>query len=106
MFHVKPFLYIRTEMSIPGAGDAVHLAELETLDDTLCRLYRMIELGPGDAIVGAATQGRTVGGSQKPNELVPHPDTYHQFPDINAQLLTEAEFEGLWNEARALFPEL
>lgn len=103
---MKPFLYVRTELSIPGTGKAVHLAELEPLDDTLCRLYRMIELDAHGSIVGAMNHGKTVGGSQQPNELVPHPDTYEQYPDITAEMLNEREFEGLWSEARAIFPEL
>lgn len=106
MFHVKPFLYVRTEMTVPGAGVVAHLAEMKVLDDTMCRLHRMIELDPHGSIVGAVNHGKTVGGSQPPNELVPHPDTYGEYPDITALPLGEGEFEGLWSEARALFPNL
>lgn len=44
--------------------------------------------------------------AQLPNEIVPHPDTYDQYPDISATRLEEAEFEGLWSEATTLFPTL
>lgn len=84
----------------------IHVAELEPIEDGYCRMLRVIELGPNDVITGAAKEGRKSGMAQLPNEVVPHPDTYDQFPDITSRHLKPDEFEGLWNEATALFPEL
>lgn len=106
MFHVKQRLHVRTELTVDGAGTAIHIAELEPIDNGFCRMLRVIELGPNDVIMGAAKDGRQSGMAQLPNDVVPHPETYDQFPDITASHLKAEEFEGLWNEATALFPEL
>ncbi|MGD7002542.1 hypothetical protein [Corynebacterium halotolerans] len=106
MFHVKHRLFVRTELTVDGAGTAIHVAELEPVENGFCRMLRIIELDPNSAITGAAREGRTAGMANEPNALVPHPDTYDQFPDITARHLNEEEFEGLWTEATTLFPEL
>lgn len=106
MFHVKQHLYVRIDMSIPGAGSVTHLAELEEIDPETCTMLRIIELDPAERIRGAATQETSAGMNNRPQATVPHPDTYADFPDIEARKLTNDEFEGLWAEATAAFPEL
>lgn len=106
MFHVKQRIFIRTDLSIPGAGTVINIAHLEEIDRTHCTMVRMIELDPQESIRGATSNGRTVGQANQPQRIVPHPDTYHQFPDISSRRLSEEEFEALWNEATAKFPEL
>lgn len=96
--------YIRTTLTIPGAGSAIHIAELEEIDASSCRMLRLIALGPNDAIVGLATPQRTAGAAQAPQEIVPHPDTYNQFEGISAKAINATEFNALWSEAVALFP--
>ncbi|GAB2516637.1 hypothetical protein CATRI_13055 [Corynebacterium atrinae] len=103
---MKQHLYVRIDMSIPGAGSVTHLAELEEIDSETCTMLRIIELDPAERIRGAATQDMAVGMDNRPQTVVPHPDTYADFPDIDARKLTDEEFEGLWAEASATFPEL
>lgn len=96
-------LYIKTTFSVPGVGTAVHLAELEEINAQQCRMLRMIALGPNDAVMGAATPHSRAGGVDLPQETVPHPDTYENFPDIDAVPITAEVFDGLWSEASALY---
>ena len=49
------YLYVRTELNVPGVGSAIHMAEMEERDARSCRMVRMIALDPSDAIVGVAT---------------------------------------------------
>ncbi|WIM67674.1 hypothetical protein QP027_11415 [Corynebacterium breve] len=104
MFHVKH--YVRTTLTVPGAGTLITVAELVELNAQSCTLIRMIELAPDETIMGAFAAGRLVGQANQPLEQVPHPDTYDQFEGIEAVHLTADEFEGLWAETRAKFPEL
>ncbi len=97
-------MYIRTTLEIPGAGTAIHVAELEEINAEACRMVRLIALAPNDAVVGLATPHRAVGDAQAPQEIVPHPDTYDQFEDITAEVIDAAQFHALWSEAVALFP--
>lgn len=106
MFHVKQIHYVRTDLTVPGAGSVIHIAELEEIDQTSCTMIRIIELAPDETIMGVTSQGKTVGSANEPQAVVPHPDTYDQFPDINARRLSADEFEALWTEAVAKFPEL
>lgn len=106
MFHVKQRHYIRTDLTVPGSGSAIHVAELEEIDRTSCTMVRIIELAPDEAIMGAHGNGKSAGNSNQPNAVVPHPDTYDDFPDIDARRLSQDEFEALWNEALTKFPEL
>ena len=39
----------------------------------------------------------------QPQEVVPHPDTYDDFPDISAQYVDQSRFDALWSEATAKF---
>ncbi len=105
MFHVKQ-IHVRIDMSIPGAGSVIHVAELLPRDAQTCTMIRIIELDPSETIRGAATQDTAAGMAQAPNPVVPHPDTYADFPDIEHSHLTPEEFEGLWAEAVATFPEI
>lgn len=105
MFHVKQ-IHVRIEMTVPGAGSVIHVAELAPLDKQTCAMVRIIELDPSETIRGAATQDTAAGMAQAPNPVVPHPDTYADFPDIEHSHLTPEEFEGLWAEAVATFPEI
>ncbi|WIM70956.1 hypothetical protein QP028_07865 [Corynebacterium suedekumii] len=106
MFHVKPHIYVRIDMTIPGAGSVIHLAELAEIDEATCRMVRIIELDPAETIRGAATQSTVAGMANKPNDVVPHPDSYTDFPDIESRPIDAEEFEGLWAEATTAFPEL
>ncbi|AWB82870.1 hypothetical protein C3B44_11475 [Corynebacterium yudongzhengii] len=106
MFHVKPKHYIRTELTVPGVGTAIHVAELEEIDAQSCTMLRIIELAGDETIMGAAAGGVTEGQITAPSEVVPHPDTYADFPDITATRLDPEEFEGLYSEAAAKFPRL
>ena len=51
-------------------------------------------------------------GKQAPEQLaepqaaVPHPDSYADFPDIEVTRLDPEEYEALWTEAAAKFPEI
>lgn len=105
MFHVKPRHFIRTELTVPGAGTAVHVAELEEIDAATCRMLRIIELTPDDRIMGLSGEGRTGGNVPEPAEVVPHPNTYANYPDIEATRLSSEEFDALWSEAEVKFPE-
>ena len=93
-------------MTIPGAGSVIHVAELAPLDAQTCAMVRIIELDPSETIRGAATQDTSAGMAQAPNPVVPHPDAYADFPDIEHRALSADEFEGLWMEAVAAFPEV
>lgn len=106
MFHVKPNIHVRIEMSIPGAGSVIHVAELAEMDHQSCTMIRIIELDPSETIRGAATREKSAGMANAPSPVVPHPDSYADFPDIQHSFLTPEEFEGLWAEATATFPEL
>ncbi len=98
--------YVRTTLDVPGAGTLITIAELEEVSAQACIMVRMIELAPDETIMGAFTDGKIVGQANEPLEQVPHPDTYDQFENIEAQRLTADEFEGLWEETRVKFPQL
>lgn len=104
MFHVKH--YVRTTLTVPGAGTLITIAELDEISAEACTMVRMIELAPDETIMGAYTEGRIVGNANEPLDQVPHPDTYDQFENIEARRLTADEFEGLWEETRVKFPQL
>lgn len=106
MFHVKQRHFIRTDLTVPGAGSVIHVAELEEIDATSCTMVRIIELAPDETIMGVTGEGQSAGKTNEPNVVVPHPDTYDQYPDIDARRLNQDEFEALWTEAIAKFPEL
>lgn len=96
-------LYVRTTMTVPEVGTAIHIAELEEISNEACSMLRMIALAPNDAIVGAATPTASVGEANIPQQVVPHPDAYDTFPDIDAELIDAFQFHSLWTEAIALF---
>ncbi|MCF4007645.1 hypothetical protein L1O03_10775 [Corynebacterium uropygiale] len=98
-------LYIRIDLSIPGAGSVTHIAELEPLDAHTCRMKRIIETDAEGVIRGAGHEKGSRGLGQAPQAVVPHPDTYADFPDIEASPLSAADFEALWLEARARLGE-
>lgn len=102
-FHVKHF--VRTTLTVPGAGTLITIAELQEISSESCTMVRMIELVPDETIMGAFADGRIVGQANEPLEQVPHPNTYDQFEGIEAEHLSPEEFEGLWAEVRAKFPE-
>ncbi|MDO5098578.1 MAG: hypothetical protein Q4D85_07425 [Corynebacterium sp.] len=99
-------IYIRLDMTIPGAGSTTHIAELEEIDDSRCAMLRIIELDPHGVIHGGATNGVVVGLAAPPQDVVPHPRSYTDFPDIETTEISEADFDALWAEAIAKFPEL
>ena len=87
------YLYVRTELTVPGVGSAIHMAEMEEQDARSCRMVRMIALDPSDAIVGVATPTSSTGNVDQPQEVVPHPDTYDEFPDISAHYVDQSHFD-------------
>lgn len=106
MFHVKHRIYTQITMTIPQAGQSIHAAELEEIDDNTCSMLRIVELDPNGVVRGAASQDTVVGMFQRPNDVVPHPRSYDSYEDIDALELSQEEFEALWAEALALFPSL
>ena len=106
MFHVKPQHFLKTVLTVPGVGSAIHVAELAEIDATRCRMLRLIELSPDETIMGVTDGAVTAGLANTPAEVVPHPDTYDNYPDITATRLSKQEFEALWHEAVAKFPQL
>ena len=64
------YLYVRTELNVPGVGSAIHMAEMEERDARSCRMVRMIALDPSDAIVGVATPTSSTGNVDQPQEVV------------------------------------
>ena len=113
MFHVK-HLYTRLTLTIPGAGTAIHLADLEETGND-CVVHRMIALTPEEAIAGAAHVDKPGTAQEKltragqidiPKTTVPHPDTYGDYPDITTKRLSNDAFEAWWVEAQQRFPEL
>ncbi len=105
---MKTSLFVRIDLTIPGAGAVTHAAELEELDARRCTMVRIIELDGTGTIHGAGrpVEGVSAGMANAPEQVVPHPDTYGQFPDISCTPLRAEEFEGLWAEALARFPQL
>lgn len=99
-------LFIRTTLTIPGVGAAVHVAELHPLNAEQCRMARIIEVDPQGNPVGAAMGDRYYGMETPPQEIVPHPDTYSAFPDVSAEPLSAREFQSLWERALGKFPGL
>lgn len=110
-------IIVRTEIEIPGHPTAIHIAEMKELPGAatpegipVCQLQRIIELAgttDGDIVTGAGVIGSSnFQLSNEPNEVVPHPDTYADFPDIKAATISAEAFEGLWLEAEAKFPGL
>lgn len=98
-------IFVRTTLTIPGAGSVVNIAELTELSAQECRMERMIELTPDHSIAGAFIDGRVIGQANRPLDTVPHPNTYDQFEGIEAEHITADHFEGLWAEAKAKFGE-
>lgn len=105
-------IIVRTEIEIPGHPTVIHIAEMHELPDSpeLCQMVRIIELAgtpEGDIVTGAGVIGaQTFDLNNAPNEVVPHPDTYANFPDIKAERISTEEFSGLWLEAGTKFPGL
>lgn len=99
-------LYIRVDLTVPQIGVSTHIAELVEQSPQLCAMQRIIELDPSGAIQGAATPKVTVGMASAPEPIVPHPDTYADFPDITSTPIDVELFDALWAEAIAKFPEL
>jgi len=76
---------------------------------------RSDRLGPDQApdqgAVWATAKGpgppKVPGGmASAPEPIVPHPDTYADFPDITSTPIDVELFDALWAEAIAKFPEL
>ncbi len=99
-------LFLRTTLTVPGAGTAVHVAELHPLDARRCRLARIVEVDPEGRPTGAAAGDRHYGMATPPQAIVPHPDTYGDFPDVSAERIDAEEFGRLWATAVAAFPGL
>ncbi|MDO4761694.1 MAG: hypothetical protein Q4A31_07235 [Corynebacterium sp.] len=98
-------LFVRIDLTIPGAGSTTHIAELVPQAAGMCALVRMIELDPQGRIHGMATADKMVGMASAPQKLVPHPDSYADFPDIESSSVSQEEFDSLWQEAKVKFPD-
>lgn len=113
---MSKLIHVRTEIEIPGHPSAIHIAEMQELINAtpgapaMCKMLRIMELAgskSGETVTGAGTlDDKTFGLANEPNEFVPHPDTYADFLDIEAKVISAEEFEGLWVEALTKFPEL
>lgn len=104
-------LYTRLTMTIPGAGKAIHLADLEESGSD-CLVHRMIALTPDEVIAGAARVDKPGTNAEKmhragqidvPKTTVPHPDTYGDYPDITTQHLSR-RLCGLVGRSATAFP--
>ncbi|APT93543.1 hypothetical protein CPHO_12300 [Corynebacterium phocae] len=82
-------IYIRTTLEVPGAGTVTHVAELEEIDTQSCHMHRLVVI-----------QDRPL-PAEIPNPVVPHPDTYGQYPGLSAQSLRAEEFHLLWEQAHS-----
>lgn len=85
-----------------------HVAELVPVEHggpATCRIVRIVELS-GSTITGAGHHADMSAMTNTPNPVVPCPSTYDSYPDLEAQWLTESDFEKLWNQAIARFPHL
>lgn len=99
-------MYVRMSMTVPEAGTVTHVAEIREIDHTKAEMLRIIELDDADVVRGAGTPDGMHGTPNVPQRYVPHPDSYDTFPDIMARRIDASEFEALWAEALAKFPEL
>ncbi len=98
-------LYVRIDLSVPGAS-MTHVAELLPLNDSQCEVVRMIELNAHDAVTGAGTATNSIVMQVPVSDVVPHPDLYGNYPDIDARIIQKQDFDALWSEAVRSFPEL
>lgn len=99
------YLYVKTTMQVSGLAPIVHLAELEPVPGApLCRPARMLEVAADGAVTGAyrRTPELTVGMSSPPQQLIPHPDSWGDLPDIASERISATEFDALWLEANYL----
>lgn len=63
----------------------------------MCSMSRLIEMMDGHNISGVwSSNGTNSGMVNQPIKHVPHPDSFHNFPDIEVSMLTALQFEGLW----------
>lgn len=105
MFHVK-LLYVKTTLRIDGVGSVVHMAELEHVEGSpLCTPSRMLEATEDGHLTGAYRRQPALNHNMAnpPQQLIPHPDTWGDLPDITSETMSADEFEGLWQEAMAAF---
>lgn len=93
------FVYVLTKLDVPGAGTVTHAAELEEIDPSTARMRRLIQLSE-TTVTGLWDRGVARGEIAAPHGVVPHPDTYADFPDIRAERLDANEFESRWEAAR------
>lgn len=96
-------LYVKTTFAEPNLAATVHIAELAPIQGTnMCTMTRLIEMLDGQNVTGIwSARGTNKGLMNKPNKHVPHPDSYGDFPDINVEMISHLEFEGIWLEANA-----
>lgn len=102
------FVYVRLFLEVPGAGTLTHAAELDPDNATgMCTVVRMVEMadGPG-TVTGGYKNGKARNMASAPMHQVPHPDQFHQFPDIRHEIITAKQFEQWWNDAVGMFADL
>lgn len=92
--------YIKIELKDKDVIAPVSIAELEeTADANSFRVLRLIEK-MGDTYPGFIDHGVAHGNPAMPLDTVPHPDTYGDFPDVEATRLTPEEFAAEWERAK------
>lgn len=92
-------IYVKTTLTVPGAGAVIHYAELEPIPETqLCRPHRMMEANPAEQVTGIFQREpqRLEGMATMPQQLIPHPDSWSSMPDITSEHVTAEAFEQLW----------
>lgn len=95
-------IYTKTIMRVTGLPAIVHIAELEHAEGSpLCTPARMLEATEAGRITGAFRRqpALNLGMSAPPQQIIPHPDTWGDLPDIVTERLTAEEFEELWGTA-------
>ena len=90
-----PKHYIKIELKDKDVIAPVSIAELEEVTREQCKVVRLIEK-MGDTYPGRIDHGVVHGNPAMPLDTVPHPDTYGDFPDVEATRLSAEEFEAEW----------
>ncbi|SES09078.1 hypothetical protein [Corynebacterium cystitidis] len=56
--------FVRTTLTVPGAGTLITIAELEEVSSESCTMVRMIELALDETIMGGLRQGSRCGAGE------------------------------------------
>ncbi|AZA14720.1 hypothetical protein ACFPVT_03215 [Corynebacterium choanae] len=101
-------IYTKLTMEIPELGTVAHVAELQPMAENtgMCRMVRLIELSDGEVPSGGWVGGKSRNLATPPQEVVPHPDTFDDFPEVQSEILTGVAFDELWEQIVATYPDL